>query len=46
MNSLFYLKLKTGRGVMQNMEAIFRTQSATVSRILQMFENVRGPVIG
>ena len=27
MNSLFYLELKTGRGMIQNMEAICWTQS-------------------
>ena len=44
MNSLFYLELKTGRGVIQNMEVICWKQSATMCRILQMLENVRGPV--
>ena len=39
-----YLKLKTGRGVIQNMETICGTQSGTVCRISQMLENVRGPV--
>ena len=44
MNNLFYLELKTIRGVIQSMEAICWTQSATICRILQMLENVRGAV--
>ena len=44
MNSLFNLELETGRAVIQNMEAICWTQSATMSRTLQMLENLRGPV--
>ena len=38
MNNLFYLKLKTGKDMIQNMEAICWTQSMTMFRILQMFE--------
>ena len=36
MNGLFYLKLITDRGVIQNMEIIRSTQGATIFRILQM----------
>ena len=38
MNNLFYLKLKTGKDMIQNMEAICWAQSTTMFRILQMFE--------
>ena len=49
-SSLMDNLLETGRGVIQNMElsaehgAIRWTHSATMCRILQMLENVRGPV--
>ena len=41
-----YLKLKTGGGVIQNMETICWTQGATMFRILQIFENARGFTTG
>ena len=46
MNSLFYLKMETGRGVIQNTATACWTQGATMFRMLQLFENVRGPITG
>ena len=44
MNGLFYLELKTCGDVIKNSKTICWTWGVTMFRILQMFENERGPI--